>query len=151
LTAAAIGAGGSLIAGVGDMNNGLYQSQVANYNAKIAKQNAIRTQERAQLEAQENDRQTAEMLGSQEAIQGASGLSITGKSAAAVRARTRVLGRRDTLNIRQAGDVESYNYKVQQAQFKAQSKALKTSAYIGMAGDVLSAAGSIVGAAKPTA
>ncbi len=147
---AGLAAAGSLVGGVSDLSSGLYQSKVAEINAKQAKMNANRALERSDIEAQENDRLTTEFLGQQEAAQGASGLSITGKSAAAVRARTRILGRRDTLNIRQAGELESYNYRVQQKNLKAQAKSLKTTAYLDLAGGVLDAGSSIVGAAKPT-
>jgi hypothetical protein len=147
--AAALAAGATLVKGVGDFSSGMYQSKVAEMNSKVAQDNARRALQRSDVEAVENDRLTAEMLGEQEAAQGASGLSLTGKSFAANRARTRILGRRDTLNIRQAGQIENYNYKVQRQNFRAESKSAKTSAYLGLAGSVLEA-GSIVGNAKAT-
>jgi hypothetical protein len=149
--AAALAAGSALAGGAADFTSGMYQSKVADYNAKIARDNAKRALQRTDIEAQENDRLTGELIGTQEAVQGASGLSITGKSAAAVRNRTRVLGRRDSLNIRQGGEIEAYNYRVQKNIFKSQAKSARTSAYLNLAGSVLDAGSSIVGAAKPTA
>lgn len=147
--AAALAAGATLVKGVGDFTAGQYQSKVASMNADVAKQNAKRALQRSDVEAVENDRLTAELLGEQEAVQGASGLSLTGRSFAANRMRTRILGRRDTLNIRQGGEVEAYNYKVQRSNFKAQAKSAKIGSYFDLAGSVLSA-GSILGNAKPT-
>lgn len=149
--AAALAAGGTIIGGVADFTSGMYEAKVADYNAKIAKENSRRALARTEIEAAENDRLTAELLGTQEAVQGASGLSITGKSAAAVRSRTRILGRRDTLNIIQGGRLESYNDRVKAATLKAGAKMTRINAGLNLAGDVMSAASSIVGAAKPTA
>ena len=108
--AAALTAGATLIGGAADFTSGMYEAKVADYNAKIAKDNSRRALIRTDIEAMENDRLTAVLLGTQEAVQGASGLSITGKSAAAVRSRTRILGRRDTLNIVQG--VPDYHAKI---------------------------------------
>lgn len=149
--AAALAAGGTLLGGVGDLTQGLYQSKVAAANAKIAKENSNRTLERTDIMAAENDRLTAELLGTQEATQGASGLSITGKSAAAVRSRTRILGRRDTLNIQQGGQLDAYNDRLKAKNLKAESKAIKIQSALNFGGDILNSASSIVGAAKPTA
>lgn len=149
--AAALAAGSTLIGGAADFTSGMYEAKVADYNAKIAKENSRRALARTEIEAAENDRLTAELLGTQEAVQGASGLSITGKSAAAVRSRTRVLGRRDTLNIIQGGRLESYNERVKAATLKSGAKMTRINAGLNLAGDVLSAGSSIVGAAKPTA
>lgn len=149
--AAALAAGAKLIGGVSDFTSGMYQAKVAEYNAKIAKQNSVRALERTDIEGAENDRLTAELLGTQEAVQGASGLSITGKSAAAMRSRTRILGRRDTLNIQQAGRIEAYNERVKAKSLRSQAKMTKISAGLDLAGSILDAGSSIIGAAKPTA
>lgn len=147
--AAALAAGATLVKGAGDFTAGQYQAKVANMNADVARDNARRALQRSDVEAVENDRLTAEMLGEQESAQSGSGLSLTGRSFALNRARTRILGRRDTLNIRQGGEVEAYNYKVQRQNFKAQAKSAKTQSYFDLAGSVLEA-GSILGNAKAT-
>lgn len=149
--AAALAAGAALVKGASDFTAGQYQSKVADMNAKVAAENARRALARSDVEAVENDRQTADLLGEQEALQGASGLSLTGKSFAANRVRTKVLGRRDTLNIKQEGAIENFNYRVQRQNFRAESKSANITSYLDLAGSVLSAGSSILGASKPTA
>jgi len=99
-----------------------YQAEVAKMNEEVAKENALRAIERAQVEQQTQDDLTAAMLGEQESVQSASGLSLTSPSAIRTRAAARRLGRMDALNVRQAGEIEKYNYLVQASNFGAEAK-----------------------------
>lgn len=144
---------GSLVQGVTGVMQGMYQSKVADMNAKIAGENAVRAQQVAGINAQGNDNQIAAQLGEQEVDQAASGVSLSGKSQILTRNSARMLGRADTTNIIEAGNLEAYNYRVQQANFKAEKKAAKISAISAGIGGVLGAAanlpsGSLVGGAS---
>lgn len=134
---------GAIAGGVMGMMQASYQAKVANMNADVAKQNAIRALERGGIEAEDNDRQTAALLGEQEVAQAASGVSLSGKSQILTRKSARMLGRRDALNILQDASTEAYNYRVQQANFKAEASAAKMSGIAGLVGSAFSAMGSM--------
>ena len=147
---AAIGAIGAIVSGVMGMAQANYQAKVANMNAEIAKDNAKRAIERSQVEAKDQDALTREMIGEQVAAQGASGLSLTGGSAMKTRAAARRLGRRDTLNVRQAGELEAYQYKTDAMNYKAQAAATKAGGITGLLGSFFQAAESMVGQSSST-
>ena len=140
---AAAAALGGIVQGVTGFMTASYQAQVANMNAKVAQANADRARDRWQKDAEDNDFQTAALLGEQEVAQAASGVSLSGKSQIRTRQSARILGRRDTLNIRDAGELDRYNYLVQKANFKAEASAAKISGVSSLLGGFLSAAGSL--------
>lgn len=140
-----IGGVGSIISGVAAMQAASYQKKIADMNAQIAQDNARRSIERTQIEAQDNDAEARALLGAQEAAQGSSGLVLGGRSQVMTRKAARVLGRRDSLNIKQAGEVESYNYKVQAANQTASGNLAMMEGRSNMLGSFLGAAGSLIG------
>lgn len=144
---AIFGAVSAIAGGFMQMQQAQYQAEIAKMNEKIAKENAKRAIDRSQIEQEENDRQTRVILGEQEAAQAASGLSLTGKTQIRTRRAARQLGRVDALNIRQAGELEAYNYRVDAANFAAAAAAKKMEAQHSLLGGFLSAAGSLVGGA----
>jgi hypothetical protein len=145
---------GAIVGGVTGMIQGQYQASVANMNADIAKDNAKRAIERASINAEDQDYQTKALLGEQESQQAASGVTLSGKSQILTRESARKLGRRDSLNIIQAGSVEAYNYRTQAANFKAEAEAAKISGISSLIGGIAGAAGgmtSLVGGSSSTA
>lgn len=138
------------IGAIGSIAAGNYQAKLAEYNAQIAEGNATRAIERSRVEAQDNDMATLGMLGEQEAAQTASGISLRSKSAVATRRAARQLGRRDTLNIAQAGDIEAYNYKAAAAGERASGQAAKQAGMFNALGTFLSAGGSLLGGSQST-
>lgn len=146
VAAMAIGAVSSIFQGFMGMQQASYQAEVAKMNEDIAKDNARRAEERADIEAEDFSRfETTGLLGEQEAAQSASGLTLTGKSAIRTRATARALGRRDALNIVQGGKIEGYNYRTQAANFRAEADAAKMSGTASLLGGFLGAAGSVAG------
>jgi len=144
---AVIGAVSGIASGIMAAQQAQYQAQIAKMNEKIAKENAKRAIDRSQVEQENNDRQTRVLLGEQEAVQAASGLSLTGKTAIRTRRAARAMGRLDALNIRQAGELEAYNYKVDAANFAAAAEAKKMEASHSLLGGFLSGIGSLVSGA----
>jgi hypothetical protein len=124
-----------------------YQAQVARMNAQIAEDNARRALERSQIEQQDQDTITRAQLGTQEALQGASGLSIEGGSQILTRKSAAMLGRRDALNIRQAGEIEAYNYKTQAVNQEAAARLAKAQGQSALVGSYFSAGGSLLSSA----
>lgn len=140
---AIIGAAGSIVGGIAANNQAQYQAEVAKMNEQIAKDNAKRAIERGAIEAEANDRQTAALLGEQEAAQSASGLTLTGESAMLTRKSARMLGRLDTLNVIQASNIEAYNYQTQAVNFNTQAEAAKMSGQASLIGAFFDAAGTL--------
>ncbi len=142
------GAAGTIVSGIAAKNAADYQNQVAQMNAQIARQNADRAIERSQIEQQDNDMLVRSQIGTQEALQGASGVSITGGSQMLTRKAAAQLGRRDSLNIRQAGEIEAYNYKTQAVNQEAEGRLAKAKGQSALMGSYLSAGGSLLSSAS---
>lgn len=116
-----LSAGSQVIGGMAESRAARYRQQVAEMNRKIAEDNARRAIEKSQIDAQDNDMVTLAELGEITAGQGASGLSLGSRSSRRVRKTVRELGRLDTLNIRQEGELRSYGFKTDAANYKAQA------------------------------
>lgn len=140
-----LSAGGAVVGGISALAAGNYQKQVADMNAKIAKDNAARAEQRGQIVQQETDNRTKAFFGEQEAAQSASGISLNSRSAIATRRTARELGRLDALNVRQAADIESYNYKVDAANQQAQGQLAQSQGVGTLIGSFFKAGGSLVG------
>lgn len=129
-----------------------YQANVATVNAGIAEKNANRSIDSASEEQRQQDMSANALFGTQEARQGASGLSVNSGSALATRRSARQLSRLDALNIRQQGDVQAYGYRTDaanqhsQAEFsKMQGKNALTSSYLDAATSLVGGASSLIG------
>jgi hypothetical protein len=107
---AVIGVAGTIISTSAALQNDSYQQQIALRQQQVDTENAHRAQYQAQVQQQENDRLTSDAIGSIIAEQGASGLSVNGGSQILTRKGAAILGRRDSLNIRQAGDITAENF-----------------------------------------
>lgn len=124
-----------------------YQAQIAEMNQEIALDNANRALQRSQVEQQDQDAITLAMLGEQQAAQAASGLAYGSRSFRLNRKSAQELGRKDALNIRQAGELEAYDYKTQAANFGAAASANKASATNSLLGGFLGGVSSLVSGA----
>lgn len=141
---AGVGAVGALVGGVTGFMQSQYQAQVADRNAKVATWNAERARTRAGIDAQEKDFfETRALLGDQKVAQGASGVSLAGKSQVATRNTARILGRRDTENIIEEGRLQTHGHLVEAENFKAEKKAAKLSGKAGLIGSIFDAAGKL--------
>lgn len=120
-----VSAGGSILQGVQANKMAKYQAKVAEMNKSIAEDNARRAIERSQVEQQESDMTALAFMGSQEAMQGASGLSLGGASQQLARKSSKELARLDALRIRQGGELEAYNYRTQGVNFGAEASMAK--------------------------
>lgn len=143
-----VGTGVGVASAIGAGN---YQAQVAEMNAKIAADNAARAQERANIEASENDLLTRGFLGQQLAAQSASGVSTTSPSFALTRKAARIRGRQDSLNIIHGGQVESYNFRTDAANQRAAAAGARTQGYANAFGTALGGVSNLIGMARPTA
>jgi len=148
---AALSAVGSIFSGIIGFAQASYQAKVAEMNAEVARENAKRTIDRTQVEEQDNAAENLALMGEQEAAQAASGLSINSDSSRRIRRASRVLARKDTLNIRQGGEIESYNYKVEAANQTAAAGMARLGGMGSLLSGFVNAGGSLLGSASPTA
>lgn len=163
LTIAGIGVGiaGAVASTSATISANNYQKQVAARQAEIMNTNAERAGQAAQQAQIQQDQQTAALLGEQLATQSASGLKIGGKSQMLTRKSARELGRLDALTVRDAGDVEVFNYRMlaqdeadkikylNQANGTALLTGFLDAASVGLTGlKNLSAPGSLLGSTK---
>lgn len=142
---------GSLVSGFSAMSAANYQAKVAAMNAQIAEDNAKRAVTRSAVEAQDQDALTRAMLGEQEAIQSASGVSLASRSSVLTRKAAAELGRRDALNVRQAGELEAYGYRTDAMNMRAQGALAKMEGRNALLGSFLGAGASLVGGANGVA
>lgn len=133
-------AGALITAGLG-IAQGVYQSQVADNNAKIARWNAAISRQRSEIEQQDLDHQAKGQMGELVAAQGASGISLGSPSAMRTRSTAAALSREDALRVRYKGAIEGWNYDNQAADFKSQSQ-------VSLLGGFVSGASSLIGSAS---
>jgi len=98
-----------------------YQQKVIDMNKKLMEDNAARSVSVAQITQQEQDQEAKALIGEQIAQQGASGLSLGGRSQILTRKSAATLGRKDALNIRYAGEVDKYNILTEAANLNTES------------------------------
>lgn len=146
--AAALTAVSSLVGGIAQKQASDYQAAVARRNAEIARNNANMAVEAGQIEAQRRDLEVADMLGTQQARFGASGLS--GRTQELVRSSTRRIGRQGSKDIIDSSTQEGRNFLQQEADFKGQAAMAKREGQFALLSGALGAAGSFAGDAFPT-
>lgn len=145
-----VSAVGSLVSGLAAMQAANYQAAVAKANAKVAEDNASRAQHRAQIMAQDQDALTLAMLGEQEAAQSATGVDVGGPSARLARKSAAELGRKDALNVRQDGEIEAYNFKVDAMNARSEGQLARMRGRSAMIGGVFNAASGLLSSFNPT-
>ncbi len=137
--------GGTVVSTVGAISQANYQKQIAKHNAEINRMNAERARFRSQVEAQDFDREAKETLGDLEVAQAGSGLNIRSGSFKRTRRNLKTLARLDTMRIRQAGDVEAFNFLNQAAINDAQARQASSAGFFAAASGVFSLASGIAG------
>lgn len=159
ISASTIGLVGGLVgavgSGIGQMMQGQAQAKSDKYNAQIAanneqqaENNATRAGQAGEQQAAMSEMKTRATVGAIAANQGAAGIDINKGSAVDVRSSATENGELDALTIRSNAAQEAYGYKVQGANFQAQSQ-LDTSkagydanaGYIGAGSTLLSQGG----------
>ena len=142
LGATLLGTGVSAFAGA---QQAKFQSKIALMNAQISEENAERAVFRSQVEAQDQDRMAAAVIGDAISKQAGSGLSLRSGSFVKGRASLRQLARLDTLRIRQEGDIEAFNFLQEAKGFKVEAKAFKRKAKFAVISGVLKGISGIAG------
>ncbi len=141
----------SLVASVGGaVMQGYSQSQAANYNAQVARNNQIIAQQNANLALQQGQvaeqaqqQKTAQMIGGLEAQEGASGVELSSGSPLSVRSSAAETGELDALTIRYNAQLQARNYMTQASSFGAQAGLYSAQSNWAVANSILGGASSV--------
>lgn len=153
--AAIAGVVGAVSSTVGILTQGLaagrqaaYQSQVAANNAIIAQQNANYAIQAGEAKATDIGLQERGKLGAVTAGLAANNLNINTGSAADTRETQREMGEINIQRERQAGQLNAYGFRSQEAGFTAESQLLQSEAQQAPIGAAFGAAGSLLSRAS---
>ena len=178
MTVAGIGAAGSIMQGRAASRQANYDAQIALFNSKAAEQNAgvsldnakyaeenaVEAIQRAQLDQVTLDNEAAALKGSQLATQGASGLSIGGRTQILTRNASEQIARQDAYNARMSGEYAAQDFRTEARGFRQEAQNYYNDAAVGRASakaakqrgknarlsSYFDAAGTLIGAAKPS-
>jgi len=143
--AAPLAIAGGLVSAFSSIQQGNYQAAVARNNAIIARQNAAETSQSSQEQAKREDEQNAVLLAEQIAAQGASGLDIASRSFSEGRALTEASGRLEALDITRKGTSAARQLLQDAANYRAAGKQAKLQGYLNAAGTLLNTASDAAG------
>ena len=125
-----------------------YQAQINDMNAQVERDNAARVRDASQIEQQQADIETDALLGQQVATQSSSGVDIGSRSSLGARKAARQIGRRDALNIRQAGELDAFNNLTEAAGLDASANLQRMAGRNALKQGRLGAFGTLIGAAS---
>lgn len=151
----ALALGSAAIGAVGTLSGASARSSEANYQAQIARNNAIIEQRNATQEIQAGEQQAttqglknAAQLGKIKTQQAASGLDVNSGSAVDVRKGQAEVGALDTLTTLHNSIVKAYGYNAQASTDTAQAGLDTMGAQNDLIGGGLAAAGGLLGSAS---
>jgi len=151
---ALLAGGAAIVSAAGQIQGGLYASQMARYEARVANQNKQLAREAAAdniVQGQEQQRQlgrdVAERVGAQEARMAGNNVDITTGSAARLIDDTRMIGREDNAalseNVRRGVkglQIDAWNYESKKRSARAEGKQAVIAAGFGAASTLLGGA-----------
>lgn len=145
-----LSAGGAIQQGNAQAAASRHQAQVAEMNATLADRQARDALERGKLAEQEKRRETARLLGAQQAAFAANGVDLTMGSPLDTIAGSAALGEIDALTIRSNAAREAYDFDVQGMNQRANANLARAQASSAKTGSLLSAGSTILGGAANT-
>lgn len=119
---------------------GKYQQKVANVNAGISERAAADAILRGSLEADEQRKQTQQVIGSQRVAFAANGIDVNTGTAGQIQNDSAALGELDALTIANNAAREAYGYQVQAMDQRQQGKLARYSGKMEMIGSILGGA-----------
>jgi hypothetical protein len=142
--AAVMAAAGAGLGAISSISGANYQAAVAKNNALIANQNAAAESVAAQTEAQRRDKENAGLLSEQIASQSTSGVAVSSRSAQQAGMLSYRIGRREAQDISQAGSDAAQRLKQDAANFRAQASQARLQGYLNAAGSLIGGASNIM-------
>jgi len=132
---------GVAVSAFGAIASGVQSANVANYNAKVADNNAVAEQQRAAFDANIQRDKVRQAVGAQRAAGAANGLDITSGTPVAVLGDTAKAGELDVLARLYAGDSAAVAYRNDAQRFRAEGKAQRTAGFINAGSSLISGFG----------
>ncbi len=148
VASAAAGAVGSMQAAKAQATNARFQSQVAQNNATIEKQNADYAAKAGQEAATVQSLKEAQTAGAIKASQAANNIDVNSGSAVDVQESQKETGELDTLTVMNNAMLQSYGYNTQATNFSAEAGLQSQQADQAETGGLISAAGGLLGGAS---
>ncbi len=143
----AVSSVGSVISGIGQANQANYAATIADQNARLSADQAKRAEENTAIEAQRRYRQSAQVLGAQQAAMAANGVDLNFGTALDVSRDARMIAAEDVGQIYQQGadtvkglDIQAWNYRGEANAQRAKASGALVSGIFGAAGTALGGA-----------
>jgi hypothetical protein len=147
LVSGVIGAVGAVASGMAQKNAAEYQAQVARNNA-IAAENMRKYEiQKGLLDAEEQDRQNADLKGKQQAAMAASGFDMNEGTMREIGVSQTILGRTDSLRRAHAGELAGWKLQGQANNFRAEAQLAESKGKNAMLAGFIGAGSSLIGGA----
>jgi hypothetical protein len=120
-----------------------YQDEVAQYNQKVANQEAKEMDDKAASDAEKDSEHNRQLLAKQEAIMAAGGMDSTKGSALDILSQTASLGRKESMNVLNNDENQANNMRQQAQMIGYKNNAQQSNLPWAMAGSALSGASQV--------
>lgn len=142
-----LSAGSTVLGGVAASNAANYQAQVARNNAVIAEQNASAANAAGQVQAQQASMKNAARVAAIKASQAANNVDVNSGSALDVQVSERETGQHDSETVLHNAMLQSYGYRTQATNYRADAGLQQSKADSAIPGALLGAGGTLLGGA----
>ena len=136
---------GAVAAGYQQVQQGRFQQGVADYNARVAENEAEETRNAGVEEENKQRQKTAQLLSKQRAQLGASGVDLTSGSALQIQQDTQTLGEVDALRIRSNFENQATSLETGADLTRTEGANARSAGFGRAAGTLLSGAGTALG------
>ncbi len=144
----------TVIGAVGQIQQGMAAKQAGDYNAEVARQNAIHAERAGQAKATDVGLRSAAEGGRIKAAQAANNIDVNTGSAVSVQSNQRAAGQVDQTNTNNDALVQAYGYKAQGELEKAKGQSAMVGGFLGAAGTLAGGAskwgGEVFGGSSPS-
>jgi hypothetical protein len=144
---AAVAAGFTALSKVSE---GIAAKNAGNYNAEVARQNAIHAVQAGRARVENVGLKNAAVGGHIKAVQAANNVDVNSGSAVDVQKSARMAGNVDVVNTMNDALIEAYGYNAKSTLDKYGAKTAEIGGYLGAAGAIAGAAGDIFGGGGAT-
>lgn len=134
---------GTLVGAAGGIYKGLYQGQVADNNAQIAKERGDYAKQAGSQTASIAAMKAAAEGADIKTAQAANGVDVNTGSASEVQSSHRIASELDVDTILHNANLEAYGYTVESDNLKNEANLSRTMGFVGAAGDLLTGASAV--------
>lgn len=145
---------GSAVSAFGAIQQGMAAKNAAEYQAQVARNNALRAEQmkrseiqKGLIEAEEQDRTNSEIAGRQRNAMAASGFDLNEGTMREIGVSQTILGRTDSLRRAHAGQLAGWKYQAQAENFRADAQLSQMRGKNAMTAGLFNAGGSLIGGA----